>query len=125
MRNISKIIAAAAFAAAAIPAAFADSGSTWVGGEAGFASHPAQSGLTREQVRAELAQFVRDGGSLASGELDFKQPHQHAYADRDGRRVHDDSAATMGNSAASFTAPAAPAAALSWTERQDLIGGPN
>lgn len=125
MRNISKIIATAALAAAAIPAAFAGSGSTWVGGEAGFATHPVQTGLTRAQVRAELAQFVRDGGSLASGERDYKQPHQHAYANRDGRRVHDDSAATMGNSSASLYAPAAPVAARSWTERQDLIGGPN
>ncbi|MBA3772391.1 MAG: DUF4148 domain-containing protein [Ramlibacter sp.] len=41
-------------AAAAAPAAFASSGSTWVGGEAGFQTHAQQSPTSREQVRSEL-----------------------------------------------------------------------
>lgn len=61
----------AAVAAAFIPAAFADTGATWVGGEVGFVSHPVQSTRTREQVRNELMTFQREGGQLARGELSF------------------------------------------------------
>jgi len=69
MSKFHKIVFSAAVAAAFVPAAFADSGATWVGGEVGFVSHPVQSTTTREQVRAELKTFQREGGQLARGEL--------------------------------------------------------
>lgn len=97
--SIRKMILAAAVAAAAVPAAFADTGSRWVGGELGFESHAVQGPKTRAQVRAELEQYVRDGGSVASSELDYLPPHQHNYIVREGRTVHADDAAAMGNGA--------------------------
>lgn len=111
-----KYVLAVAVAAAALPAAFANSGSTWVGGEAGFETHAPEAGKTRAEVRAELEDFVRNGGSVASGELDYLPPHQHTYVVQDGRTLHDDNARSMGNAAAPVR-----------FERLDpyLNGGPN
>jgi hypothetical protein len=95
-----KYVLAAAVALAAVPAAFASSGSTWVGGEAGFETHEPELGKSRAQVRAELDDFVRNGGTVASGELDYQAPHQHIYLVQDGRSVHADNASAMGNVAA-------------------------
>ena len=94
--------------AAGVPTAFADSGSTWIGGEIGFRSHPVQSQLTRAEVLQELEAFRKnpvtsDGGLLVGGELGYVA-HQHAYGDQSGSPVHMDrfpaTRAAMGNAAA-------------------------
>lgn len=94
-----KCVLAIAVALAAVPAAFANTGSAWVGGEAGFEAHASQAGKTRAKVLAELEDFVRNGGTVASGELDYLPPHQHAYTARGGQTVQDDSTKSMGNAA--------------------------
>lgn len=55
-------------AGAAFPV-FAQNGGTWYPGEVGFVPGMAKSYLTREQVRQDLANFLRDGGRVAAGEL--------------------------------------------------------
>lgn len=60
-------------AAAAAPAAFAETG-TWYPGEIGFVPDPPKSTLTREQVKKELADFVKRGGQLAAGERGYFDP---------------------------------------------------
>ncbi|NKE65885.1 DUF4148 domain-containing protein [Ramlibacter sp. RBP-2] len=57
-------------AAAAAPAAFAEAGQ-WVNGEIGFVPAPAQSTLTREQVRSELFSFIKRGGQTSVGERGY------------------------------------------------------
>lgn len=91
---IRKTILAVALGAASIPAAFANSGSTWVGGEIGFESHPVQSSKSRAEVISEFQAFRRnpvtaDGGVFVGGELGYV-PHQHTFAVENGRRVHAD-----------------------------------
>lgn len=98
-----KTFFALALAAAATPAAFANSGSTWVGGEAGFQTHAQQGATSREQVRSELRAFrnhpvTSDGYELVQGELGYVR-HQHAYEERNGVPGHA-AGATMGNAAA-------------------------
>lgn len=104
MSKVHKVFLVAAAAAAFIPAAFADTGATWVGGEIGYASHPGQSSKTREQVRAELATFLNEGGQLARGEQGL-MPHQHTYKIQGGVAVHTDPYGTMGNVAAPTPRP--------------------
>ena len=102
--SIRKTLIAVAISAVAAPAAFADTGATFVGGELGWVSHPFQgSSTTRAEVQAELQEFLRDGGKLPSGEMGaYVQPaHQHTYVYENGRRVHADHLATMGAGPAS------------------------
>ncbi len=104
-----KTILALALAAAAAPAAFANSGSTWVGGEAGFQTHAPQGAMSREQVRSELGAFrnhpvTSDGYELVQGELGNVR-HQHAFEERKGVLGHA-AGATMGNAAAVGVQPA-------------------
>lgn len=85
---------ALALAGAAIPAAFAGSGSTWVGGELGFETHAVQSGTSRAEVQKELLAFrnspvTADGGMIVGGEAGYVPP-QHSYAFRGGALVHTD-----------------------------------
>lgn len=92
--SIRKSATAIALAALVSPAAFADSGATWVGGEAGFETHPIQSSRTRAEVQAELRAFranptTSDGGRMVGGEAGYV-PHQHEYVSRNGQRVHND-----------------------------------
>ena len=122
MSKVQRMVLIAAAAAAFIPAAFADTGSTWVGGEIGFASHPTQSSRTREQVRAELMTFVREGGQLARGELSLL-PHQHTYKMQGGVAVHADPYGTMGNVAAPTPAPRPQSVRPTWDPY--FNGGPN
>lgn len=129
MNNISKLIAAAALSAAAIPAAFATSGSTWVGGEIGFQSHPSQSQASREQVQAAAQRggnTTADGYDVVGGELGYA-PHQHRYVTAaDGQRQHADSYPARSMGAAPAPALSAPAGARpAWPSAQDLMGGPN
>ena len=101
--TIRKILIAAAIAAASAPAAFADSGATFLGGELGWVSHPSKgSATTRAEVRAELQEFLRDGGKLPSGDLGVLVPpaHEHTYVYENGQRIHADHLKTMGNTAA-------------------------
>lgn len=55
-------------AGAAAPA-FAQTTGTWYPGELGFVPDVPKSQLTREQVKQDLATFVRDGGRVAAGEF--------------------------------------------------------
>ena len=101
--SIRNTLIAAAIAAAAAPAAFATTGVTNVGGEIGVVTHPMRSsGLTREEVRADLQDFLRNGGKLPSGDLGVYVPptHEHTYVYENGRRVHADHLRTMGNTSA-------------------------
>ena len=79
---------------AAIPAAFAGSGNTWVGGELGFETHAVQSTRSRADVEREFLAFrsnpvTSDGGRTVSGEAGYLPP-QHSYAFQDGKLVHTD-----------------------------------
>ena len=95
--SFRKTVFVLALAGAAIPAAFANSGSTWVGGEAGFQNHPVQSTKSRADVRKELEAFNKnpvtaDGGRIVGGEAGYSPP-QHSYAFQGGKLVHTDSLA--------------------------------
>ena len=57
-------------AAAAVPV-FAQTGGTWINGEIGFVPDPPKSQVTREQVKQELASFLRQGGRISNGEIGF------------------------------------------------------
>jgi hypothetical protein len=90
-------------AAAAAPAAFADTGSTWVGGEAGFAEHSVAGQRTREQVRQEYLQFrdhpvLSDGTILLPGEAGYVTASEAPFADNKPSAPHSHA---MGN--VSFT----------------------
>lgn len=95
--SFRKTVFVLALVSASIPAAFANSGSTWVGGEAGFESHPVQSNKSRAVVRQELEAFranpvTADGGTLVGGEAGYIRP-QHSYAFQGGKLVHTDTIA--------------------------------
>ena len=86
-----KTIFALALAGAALPAAFANSGSTWVGGELGFETHAVQSSKSRADVQKELQAFrnnpvTADGGMLVGGEAGYIRP-QNGYAFQGGKLV--------------------------------------
>ena len=83
-----------ALAGAAIPAAFANTGSAPVSGEQGFETHPTQSTKSRADVQRELADFRKnprtaDGGMFTQGEAGYIAP-QHSYDFKGGRLVHSD-----------------------------------
>jgi hypothetical protein len=87
-------VLALALSGAAIPAAFADTGSSWVGGEVGFETHAVQSTRSRTEVQREYLAFrnnpvTSDGGRIVGGEAGYLPP-QHSYAFQDGRLVHTD-----------------------------------
>ena len=89
-----KTVFALALAGAALPAAFANSGSTWVGGELGFENHAMQSAKSRADVQKELQAFRKnpvaaDGGMLVGGEAGYIRP-QHSYAFQGGKLAHTD-----------------------------------
>ena len=95
MFSLKQIAIAVATSALAAPAAFATSGVTPVNNERGFTTHamPA-SGLTRDQVRAELDAFKRnpvaaDGARFVGGETGWElQGHRLEW--RNGALVHAD-----------------------------------
>jgi hypothetical protein len=92
--SVRKTAFALALAAASIPAAFANSDATWVGGEVGFEMHAVQSNLTRAQVQQEFKAFrnnpvTADGGTMVGGEAGYVPP-QHSYAFLGGKLVHTD-----------------------------------
>lgn len=80
-------------AAAAAPAAFADSGSTWIGGEAGFAEHAVNGQRTRAQVEQEYLSFrdhpvYPDGTVFVQGEAGYVSANQGSGADRQPSHPH-------------------------------------
>ncbi len=92
--SFRKTVFVLALVSASIPAAFANSGSTWVGGEVGFESHPVQSSKSRADVQKEFEAFranpvTSDGGTLVGGEVGYILP-QHSYAFQGGKLVHTD-----------------------------------
>lgn len=92
-----KTVFALALAGAALPAAFANSGSTWVGGERGVEFHANKSTKNRAEVQKELEAFrqnpvTADGGTLAGRDASYIPP-QHSYAFQGGKLVHTDSLA--------------------------------
>jgi hypothetical protein len=92
-----KTVFALALAGAAIPAAFANSGSNWVGGEVGVETHAVQSTKSRADVQKEFQAFRKNpvtanGGTLVGGEVGYIRP-QHSYAFQGGKLVHTDSIA--------------------------------
>ena len=92
-----KTVFALALAGAAIPAAFANSGSAPVRGEQGFETHAMQSTRSRADVQRELADFRRnpmtaEGGMFTQGETGYVFP-QHSYDFKGGKLVHSDTIA--------------------------------
>ncbi|MCM2250736.1 MAG: DUF4148 domain-containing protein [Ramlibacter sp.] len=80
-----------ALASMALPAAFAQSASVFVGGERGWIDLPVQSSLTRDQVTREYLAFRKspvapDGGRFVGGEMGYVFP-QHTYARINGEWV--------------------------------------
>ena len=89
-----KTVFALALAGAVIPAAFASSGSTWVGGERGFEAHAVQSSKSRAAIQKEYEAFRKnpvsaDGGTLVGNDIGYIFP-QHSSAFQGGKLVHTD-----------------------------------
>jgi hypothetical protein len=89
-----KTVFALALVGAALPAAFANSGSTWTGGEQSFEFHAMPSTMSRADVQKELEDFRKnpvtsDGSTLVGGEGGYVGP-QHSYAFKGGKLVHTD-----------------------------------
>ena len=96
MSIIKQALVATAVAFVTMPAAFATSGTTPAGNERGYTTHamPA-SGLTRAQVQADLAAFMKnpvsaDGARYVGGEAGWVY-EGHKFEFRNGRLVHADS----------------------------------
>jgi len=92
--SVRKALLSLALVGAAIPAAFAGTQSTWVGGEAGFETRTVPSSTTRAAVQAEFLAFRRNpvtanGGMQVGGEVGYVFP-QHTYAVQGGKLVHTD-----------------------------------
>ncbi|MES2972349.1 MAG: DUF4148 domain-containing protein [Pseudomonadota bacterium] len=92
--SFRKTVVALALASAAVPAAFASSGSIFVGGELGFDAHAMPGNASRADVKRELEALrnnreTLEGGSLIGGEVGYISP-QHSYASQNGRFVHTD-----------------------------------
>ena len=84
-------VIAIALATMAVPAAFAQSASVFVGGERGWVDRPVQSSTTRRQVTNEYLQFrgspvMADGGRYVGGEQGYVFP-QHILALQNGNLV--------------------------------------
>lgn len=84
-------VIAIALATIAVPAAFAQSSSVFVGGERGWIDRPVQSSSTREQVTNEFLQFrsnlvAPDGGRYVGGQAGYIFP-QHTLALQNGKWV--------------------------------------
>ena len=92
--SFRKTVFALTLVGAAIPAAFATTGITQVGGEKGIESHTMPITKSRADVQKELAEFRKtpvgaDGGIFMGGEAGYVAP-QHSYAFRGGKLVHVD-----------------------------------
>lgn len=81
--SIRNTAVALALAASALPAALAQSGSVFVGGEAGWIDLPVQGSRTPGQVHEEFLQFRKnpvaaDGGRIVGGEAGYVMPQPKA-----------------------------------------------
>ena len=108
-------VLAIALATMAVPAAFAQSASVFVGGEAGWIDRPVQSTLSREQVRNEYFVFrsnpvAPDGARYVGGQEGYAFP-AHTYARVNGEWVCTDKIAHNPK----------PEAVKSATERQQFL----
>lgn len=117
--SFRKTTLALVVAAAAAPAAFASSGATWIGGEAGFAEHALTSQRTRAEVQQEYLAFrdhpvYADGTVFIQGELGYVPANQGVFADRQPSEPHTHA---LGNSGSPNVMQAAP---LSDAERRDI-----
>lgn len=88
--SIRKTLLALAAAGAAVPAAFAGN---FVGGEIGYDSHPANSVMSRQEVRQDAKAFLAhpvlaDGTVFVGGELGYVPADEGAYADRQPATPH-------------------------------------
>jgi hypothetical protein len=87
--SVRKSLVVLALAATALPGAFAQVKSVWVGGKKGRIDLPVQSTLTREQVDKDF-QALRanpvapDGGRYVGGQLGYVFP-QHVLAFENGK----------------------------------------
>ena len=91
---IRKTVFALALVGASVPAAFANSGISIVGGEKGFEFHDTPSLKSRADVQNELAASrknptIADGGKLLAGGALYLFP-QHSLAFKDGKFAHTD-----------------------------------
>jgi hypothetical protein len=89
--SVRKTALVLALATMALPAAFAQTTSVFVGGERGWVDRPVQSTLSRDQVRNEFLQFrsnsvAADGGRFLGGEAGYVFP-AHTYARVNGQWV--------------------------------------
>lgn len=89
--SVHKNLFVLAAAALALPAALAQTTSTFVGGEAGWVDRPVSSTLSREAVRQEFLAFRVDpsapnGGQYVGGQAGYIFP-QHTYARVNGQWV--------------------------------------
>lgn len=107
--NISKTLLAVVVTAAAIPTAFANTGATFVGGEAGYQTHSSNGKVTRAQVLDELSAFrahpvLHDGTVFVGGEIGYASPADGAFADRSPAGPHTH---VLGNTSGTATSSAA------------------
>lgn len=89
--SVRKTALVLAIATLALPAAFAQSTSVFVGGEAGWIDRPVQSTLTTQQVQKEFEAFranpvATDDGKYVGGEAGYVFP-QHILALQNGKLV--------------------------------------
>ena len=89
--SVRTSVIALALATIIAPAAFAQTASVFVGGEAGWIDQPVQSKVTRLQVASEYLQFrsnpvAADGGKFVGGEEGYVFP-RHTLAYQNGRWV--------------------------------------
>lgn len=84
MSTRKSVLALAVVGSMAAPAAFATSGSTFVGGEVGYETHPIPSALSRAHVQREFEEFrsnpvTNDGLRFVGGEVGWvPDPAQRA-----------------------------------------------
>lgn len=93
--SFRKTVFILALVSSSIPAAFASSGTTFVGGEIGFESHAMPGNKSRADVQKEFLAFRKnlmttDGGTYVGGEVGYIAP-QHSYAIVGGKLLHTDS----------------------------------
>jgi len=95
--SIRKTIVTLTLVSAAIPAAFANNGTTWTGEQQGFEMHNTPSTKSRTEVQQELQAFRKnpvtaEGDKIVNTEIGFISP-KHSYAFQGGTLVHTDSLA--------------------------------
>ena len=95
--SLRKTVFVLALVSTSIPAAFASSGLTPVGGEVGFETHVMPGTKNRSDVQKDLQTFRKnpvaaDGGTLVGGEVGYEFA-KHSYALQGGKLVHTDNIA--------------------------------